>query len=207
VLRRYREGEGGDTAVEAAVMEHARAHGFPAPAVYDAGGSDLVLERIDGPTMMADIARRPWLVGRHGATLGRLHNQLHEIAAPAGMPSLLGRGDRLVHFDLHVENVLLSSSGPMVIDWSTASRGSADDDVALTWAILATSVVPGPLPFRLLGRAGRRLLVDAFLGQVDVESAREQLPEIAAQRLARDPHLLDPERRALEKLAAGRGSD
>jgi hypothetical protein len=35
--------------------------------------------------------------------------------------------------------------------------------VALTWAILATSVVPRPLPFRLLAKAGRDLLVDAFL--------------------------------------------
>src|ERR671928_199489 len=50
-----------------------RRHGFPAPAVYEARERELVLERCDGPTMMADIARAPWRVGRHGRTLGELH--------------------------------------------------------------------------------------------------------------------------------------
>src|SRR3954452_17753013 len=82
VLRRYREGEGGDTAPEAAAMEHARRHGFPVPAVHEAGGPDLVMERVEGPTMLADIARRPWRVGQHGRTLAVLHQRLHAIPAP-----------------------------------------------------------------------------------------------------------------------------
>src|ERR1700704_6611413 len=85
VLRRYRKGEGGDTAVEASVMEHARGHGFPVPAVHEAGGRDLVLERVDGPTMLAALARRPWRVGRHGRTLAELHRTLHAIPAPPGL--------------------------------------------------------------------------------------------------------------------------
>jgi aminoglycoside phosphotransferase (APT) family kinase protein len=200
VLRRYREGEGGDVADEAEVMEHARRNGFPVPEVFEASGRCLVLERIEGPTMMNDLAARPWRVRGHGATLGQLHERLHRIAAPAGMRSQLGRGDCLVHFDLHPENVLLSPGGPVVIDWSNASRGSADDDVALTWAILATSEIPGPLPFRLLARAGRSLLVGAFLGEVDSESARQRLSAVAEVRLNTDPHLLEPERRALRDL-------
>jgi Phosphotransferase enzyme family len=73
VLRRYREGEPHDAAVEAAVMEHARAHGFPVPEVYDAGGRDLVMARVDGPTMLADLSRRPWRVRAHGRTLADPH--------------------------------------------------------------------------------------------------------------------------------------
>ena len=82
VLRRYRPGEGGDTEIEAVVMEHAREHGFPVPAVFEAGGRDLVMERVEGPTMMADLGRRPWRVGRHGRTLAELCNRLHAIPAP-----------------------------------------------------------------------------------------------------------------------------
>jgi hypothetical protein len=203
VLRRYREGEGGDTPPEATVMELARAHGYPVPEVYEASGRDLVLERIDGPTMMADIARRPWRVARHGKTLGELHARLHRIEAPADLRSPLGRGDRLVHTDMHPENVLLSPRGPVVIDWSNAARGDPPDDVASSWAILATSEIPGPRPFRFIGKAGRSMLVNAYLGQVDSASARERLPELAKYRLDHDPHLLEAERRALERLAAG----
>src|SRR3954452_22300180 len=113
VLRRYREGEGGDTAAEPAPMELARRHGFPVPAVHDARGRDLVLERIDGPTMLADLARRPWRVHAHAPTLADLHSRLHPIPAPPGRPSLLGDGPRLVHADLHPDNVLLGPDGPV----------------------------------------------------------------------------------------------
>lgn len=200
VLRRYREGEGGETGAEAAVMEHARRHGFPVPAVHEARERDLVMERVEGPTMLADLARRPWRVGRHGQTLAELHRRLHAIPAPDGLPAPFGRGEQLAHFDLHPDNVLLSPRGPVVIDWSNASRGDAHDDVALTWVILATSVVPGPLPFRLVARAGRDLLVNAFLAGVDDEAARERLGVVADHRLKTDPHLLALEREALEAL-------
>jgi Ser/Thr protein kinase RdoA (MazF antagonist) len=202
VLRRYREGEGGDVRAEAEVMEHAHRHGYPVPAVYEAGDRQMVLERIDGPTMMADLARRPWLVGRHGQTLAELHCRLHEIPAPSGLQRPLGRGDRLVHFDFHPENVLLSPRGPVVIDWSNASRGDAADDVALTWAILATSNVPGPLPFRAVAKLGRGILVHDYLSGVDRAEAERRVAEMARHRLELDPHLLGPERASLEKMIA-----
>jgi hypothetical protein len=95
----------------------------------------------------------------------------------------------------------------VVIDWSGGSRGDPADDVALTWVIMKTSVIPGPAAFRLVGRAGRGLLLDAFLSAVaDSDAARRRLAEIAALRLDTDPHLLEPEQRALRKLiAAGSG--
>jgi aminoglycoside phosphotransferase (APT) family kinase protein len=142
-------------------------------------------------------------VRRHGQTLAELHRRLHAIRAPEGLRSPFGRGEQLAHFDLHPDNVLLSPRGPVVIDWSNASRGDAADDVALTWVILATSVVPGPLPFRVVARAGRDLLVNAFLAGVDAEAARERLATVADLRLNIDPHLLEPERDALNAIVAG----
>ena len=32
-------------------------------------------------------------------------------------------GDRVLHIDLHPENVIISPAGPVVIDWSGASAG------------------------------------------------------------------------------------
>jgi aminoglycoside phosphotransferase (APT) family kinase protein len=104
--------------------------------------------------------------------------------------------------DLHPDNVLLSQRGPMVIDWSNASGGDGADDVALTWVILTTSAVPGPLPFRALAGAGRDLLVNAFLGGVDAEAARRRLATVAERRLSTDPHLLERERDALRAIIA-----
>jgi thiamine kinase-like enzyme len=150
--------------------------------------------------MLADLARRPWLVRGHGQTLAELHHQLHDIPAPRGLRAPFGRGEQLAHFDLHPDNVILTPRGPVVIDWTNASRGDAADDIALTWVILTTSAIPGPLPFRALARAGRDLLVKAFLEHVDTGAARERLVTVAERRINTDPHLLERERRALRAL-------
>jgi hypothetical protein len=55
VLRRYRTGQ--QAAPEAAVMEHVRAHGYPAPAVLHVDGPDMELERIEGPGLLDALAR------------------------------------------------------------------------------------------------------------------------------------------------------
>jgi len=56
VLRRFKGG--GRPAREAEIMEHARAYGFPVPQVLEVLEDALVLEGIDGPTMLADLRRR-----------------------------------------------------------------------------------------------------------------------------------------------------
>ena len=40
-------------------MQHARAHGYPVPAVVEVAGSDMVMERVDGPTMLAAMDNGP----------------------------------------------------------------------------------------------------------------------------------------------------
>ncbi len=114
-------------------MEHARRHGFPVPEVLDVQSDALVLARIEGPTMGALLRRRPWELRAQAASLARLHELLHAIEAPTAVP-VAGPGDRLLHLDLHPENVLVSPAGPVVIDWTNAARGDAALDVALTLA-------------------------------------------------------------------------
>jgi aminoglycoside phosphotransferase (APT) family kinase protein len=139
VLRRYRTPF--DVQPEAAIMQHLHRVGFAVPEVYDAEGSDLVLERLDGRDMLVDLGRRPWLARRHARTLAEMHNRLHQVEAPPGWPQALGPGDKVLHLDLHPGNIMLTSRGPVVIDWSNATAGPAGADVAMAYLIMASSEV------------------------------------------------------------------
>jgi tRNA A-37 threonylcarbamoyl transferase component Bud32 len=132
VLRRFTRG--GDAQAEAAVMGLARRHGYRVPMVHAVRPDGLVLERITGPTMADDLAHKPWRMPGHARMLAQLHNDLHAIEMP--------KGGVLLHLDLHPKNVLLSRSGPVVIDWANARAGEAGLDTALTWVILMTSSGP-----------------------------------------------------------------
>src|SRR5579862_6950221 len=81
VLRRYRDER--DTAAQADAMRAASEGGFPVPRVASASGRDLVMQRIQGPTMLALLARKPWRVISCAAMLADLHRRLHVIRAPA----------------------------------------------------------------------------------------------------------------------------
>src|ERR1700685_4795114 len=59
VVRRFRTPH--DAQPEAELMRHLAAAGYPVPAVYDADGPDLVMERLDGRDMLAGLGRRAWL--------------------------------------------------------------------------------------------------------------------------------------------------
>jgi aminoglycoside phosphotransferase (APT) family kinase protein len=168
-------------------MEHARRNGYPVPRVLEVTEDALVLDRIDGPTMLAELRSRPWTMRRHAALLAELHKRLHAIQAPPGLETAAG-GDRLLHLDLHPDNVILSPSGPFVIDWTNARRGEPALDVALTWVILAT--VGGPLA---------RLFLRSFLPHFDREELLNELPA-AADRRAADPNVADYEQQAVQRL-------
>jgi aminoglycoside phosphotransferase (APT) family kinase protein len=177
VLRRFKGR--GRPAREAEIMRHAHAHGFPVPQVLDVLDDGLVLEHVDGPTMLSDLRRRPWQAARRARTLAHLHARLHEIPF---------EGERLLHLDLHPDNVLLSARGPVVIDWTNARAGAPALDVALTWVIGATS-----------GGLGGRAFTRLFLRHVDRDAARRALPDAAAFRLA-DPNVTDAERARVRRL-------
>lgn len=144
VLRRYRIPI--DAAAEAELMRYLAGAAYPVPEVYDADGQDLVMERLDGPDMLADLGRKPWLIPRHARMLADLHDRLHQITAPSGLPAAVGRdgtalaaGTAVLHLDLHPANVMLTKRGPVVIDWVGARAGAPGADVAMAYLILATS--------------------------------------------------------------------
>jgi aminoglycoside phosphotransferase (APT) family kinase protein len=165
VLRRYRDGT--DASGEAAVMAHVAAHGYPVPAVFPAaegagGGPDLVMERLEGPTMAA-----AWLAGqltpeRAGEILARLLNELHRV--PARLPE--DPTARPLHLDLHPENVLLTPRGPVVIDWANAAEGPPGYDRAVSALILAEVAVGAYPAIGELVASARRALA-SLLAHLD----------------------------------------
>ncbi|MBK6014420.1 phosphotransferase [Streptomyces sp. MBT53] len=139
VLRRNRE-DWGDAAAEGAVMEHVRAYGYPVPRVRIRPGdsaasrTDLVMERLTGPTMVEALTAGAIDAREAGTVLAALLRRLHTI--PGRRP-----GTRVLHLDLHPENVLLTPAGPHVIDWGTAEDGDPGLDWGLSAIILAQVAV------------------------------------------------------------------
>jgi aminoglycoside phosphotransferase (APT) family kinase protein len=143
----------------------------------------MVMERLDGPDMLADLGRHPWLIPRHARTLADLHNRLHRISAPAGLPELAGPGGTLIgpgsavlHMDLHPANVMLTRRGPVVIDWVDAHAGPPGADVAIAYLIMSTADTD-LIPPRL--RPVIRLLRAEFCRRFAAAAADSPWPHLA----------------------------
>jgi aminoglycoside phosphotransferase (APT) family kinase protein len=135
VLRRYRRDA--DVTGEAETMRHLAGLGYPVPAVYEATGRDMVLERLDGPTLAQSLTNRELGLTEAAAHLADLLRRLHDLPPwPGG-----AAGAAIVHLDLHPENVLMTARGPVVIDWCNARVGQPDLDTGLTALILAQVAV------------------------------------------------------------------
>jgi aminoglycoside phosphotransferase (APT) family kinase protein len=199
VLRVARDGRSLEH--EARVMVYAREHGYPVPTVHDAGDGYLVMDRVDGPTMLAAASRRPYRLRTYGRMLARLHARLHEVPAPDWVPAAGVPGDRLLHRDLHPLNVLMTADGPVVIDWANAAAGDPAYDVADAW-ILFECAEASDLPGleRALVAAGRKVFLSSFLRAVDVEAARRAIPAAVEHRL-QDRNMSTAERDRMRAFA------
>lgn len=185
-------------------MTYVASRGYPVPRIHSWTDTDLVMDRVDGPTMLADLARRPWRLGTHARTLADLHRRLAAIPAPEDFPPRLDGGGHVVHLDLHPQNVILAPSGPVVIDWPNAGRGEPLADVAFTWVVVTTSDPEGPLQLRLLVAALQRAFGWAFLRGFDRREVFAHLPAVVSARLA-DRNVLPGERARLQRLRAAHG--
>ena len=196
VLRRSKDPRH-DVGTEAAVLRWAARHGVSVPAVREAAGPDLVLEHVQGPSMLTALLDDAAGAGAHGRTLADLHGCLDRVPAPPELRAPPGRAGRLLHGDLHPGNVLLADAGPVLIDWTNAASGPSAHDTATTWLVLACFEHPAPeVEIRLA--AVRRQLVGGFLSGIDRSAAAAAMPQVVAGRLA-DPATTDRER---DRIAA-----
>ena len=109
-----------------------------------------------GPSMLSAMSRRPWSVVAHAKVFAELHFRTHgakgsglrsvrahldAAIGKADLPTELRRkarevlsglhdGSSLCHFDFHPDQVILSESGPVIIDCLSALEGDAMADVA-----------------------------------------------------------------------------
>ncbi|MEV4346184.1 phosphotransferase [Actinoplanes sp. NPDC049596] len=191
VLRRYRNGDSAEP--EAAAMAYAREFGFPVPAVRAVRGPDLVMERLDGPTLAQALLEGAVPLERGATILADLLCRLHELPARGG-----DGGATVVHLDVHPENVVLSERGPVLIDWRNAGDGPGDLDTALA-ALILGQVAVGSIDHELGGRAGE--LLDLFLAAAPGDPTRMLDDAVALRRRNRT---MSPEEVGQLPVAAAR---
>jgi uncharacterized protein (TIGR02172 family) len=170
--------------------------GLAAPAVGDvieAGGrSGIVMERIVGPSMLDDLARRPWVLVHHALQFAEMHAAMHTCQRPE-LPSQrdslaraieyapalpeesrrqlsttllrLPDGDAVCHGDYHPDNLIVSPRGVIVIDWLTVTRGTPIADVTRTVLLFRVAVLPAGMPAakRIMTQLLRRAFVGLYL--------------------------------------------
>jgi aminoglycoside phosphotransferase (APT) family kinase protein len=200
VLRRARDGRSIED--EARIMRYVGEHGYPVPEVHDvrANGSEIVMQRIDGPSMAEPMAKRPWTMPRYATMLADLHDQLHEIPPPRWLRNRLDAGNAILHLDLHPLNVLMSARGPVVIDWSNAARGDGLSDVALTYVLLTCPRMPGPQALQVAAKPARAGLGRRFSRRYRGEDLDERIA-FAAELKTLDRNMTRPEIVTLRRLA------
>ncbi|MCJ7549335.1 MAG: phosphotransferase [Anaerolineae bacterium] len=128
------------------------------------GRFGLIYERIDGISMFEVLSVKPWRLLSCARSLAELHTQMHHDAAIDGIPSQKERlghkirqakalklelkeaaltalehmpvGTSLCHGDFHPGNVLITTKGPVIIDWVDATIGNPIADLARTSIIV-----------------------------------------------------------------------
>lgn len=145
------------------------------------GRYGIIYERVIGTPMMDTLVNRPTTALRLIRTLAELQVDIHrrttieglptqpqmlrdkilsvepELLPPEARDSVLERldqmpvGNQLCHGDFHPDNVILTETGPVIIDWSSATNGNPLGDVAFSSLILSKATPPDgkPLPWIL----------------------------------------------------------
>jgi hypothetical protein len=145
----------------------------------------VVFGRAGPESMLVQIMASPWNVWWWGQELARVHAGVLECRSH-GLPELkdvlrekieradplsrtqrirakdalrsLPDGSAVLHGDFHPDNVFLTPSGPVLIDWNEAAHGAAAADIVRTLWLLSAPAVPPDIPRRRVAVAGVRLL-------------------------------------------------
>lgn len=160
-----------DAAREARTTAIAWESGLPAPKIWEVvtvnGRVGIVMERVEGVTMLHWGTSLPWRIYTGAKMMARMHADMHsrlggdipdlrdrlkrgieenEIVEE-GLRSLalerlvsLPDGDSICHGDFHPDNIMMSDKGPVIIDWQTGVRGHPAADVARTVVLIESGM-------------------------------------------------------------------
>ncbi len=196
------------------------------------GRAGIVYQRIDGETMLGRILKQPYRLIGFSRQMADLHLEMHTKDATDLEPvteRLAGKIDavealdaatkavifkrlfslpqdtKLLHGDFHPDNIMLTASGPVIIDWIDATLGHPLADVART-AILARFGVP---PEEKIGRIMFQTMGRIYLSRYFQHSPYTRrefhdwlLPVAAARMQEKIPHEAEPLLAYVTQLAA-----
>jgi hypothetical protein len=183
------------------------------------GRAGLLYERVAGDSLLNRLGTQPWLCVRYARQFAELQAATHlqrgtglpalkaglesTIRGIEGLPanlvvaahdrlSLLPDGEALCHFDFHPEQIMVTATGLVVLDWMTAQTGQPAADVARTLVLLRFGPVrDASWLMRLLVNLLRGVFHQAYLHRylqlnptVTVAAIEAWLPLVALARLA-----------------------
>lgn len=177
VIRVLRKAEGEEyLKIEMSIMKSLKEKGKAVPKVYEYlkidGRPSIIMEKIDGDTMLAGVRKKPLQLLKQAEKLAKLHLEVADSAEGLGMLSIndraaylipkaqmldhelrkfvlsilaeLPRGNDICHGDFHPGNIMITNGQYYVIDWYGATCGEKLSDIAHTYLLLRnTPKVPG----------------------------------------------------------------
>lgn len=192
--------------------------GLPVPLVSEIvefnSRRGIVYQYVSGKTMLSAFSEKPWSLFRLARQLAATHAQMHRTRVE-GLPSLkhrlkeqimrledramrdkalavlatLPEGQAPCHGDYHPDNVIISGSNLVIIDWTNATIGHPLADVARTLLMLNTPYIPPETPAKPLVRIVKRLFHDTYLKHylrltgASLDEIRRWMIPVAAARL------------------------
>lgn len=162
--------------IEMSIMKSLKEKGKAVPKVYEYlkidGRPSIIIEKLNGDTMLAEIRKKPLRLLRQAEKLAELHLEVADSAEGLGMISIndraaylipkaemldhklkkfvfetlaeLPRGNDICHGDFHPGNIMITNKQYYVIDWYGATSGKKLSDIAHTYLILRnTPKIPG----------------------------------------------------------------
>lgn len=166
---------------EMSVMRSLKEKAKAVPEVYEylkiEGRPSIIMERLNGDTMLADMRKKPFHILKQAQKLAELHMQVSDSAEGLGMVSIndradylipkaemldqelkkfvlsilaeMPRGNHICHGDFHPGNIIMDGSRYYVIDWFGATSGEKLSDIAHTYLLLRnTPSMPGISSFQ-----------------------------------------------------------